>query len=149
LLLVTALISIGTKSISVSAPYATRSAPLPVIIYRAVELDGKASATALPIRVLERDLDYIQSGFNALSEQDIVAALRNEAPFPEAPVLLVFNDEPKSFHAKIKPLLAQRQLPWFSMRKITTLVSEMRRAGYPITRLERAAVFSLEEQLPK
>ena len=145
MLAVTALISIGTRTISVSAPYSARGETLPVVIYRGV---GGSLPTALSLRELQSDLAYLaKEGYTALSEQDLVAALRRESPLPEAPVLLLFDDGADAFAGTVLPLLEQRGLPWFSMSKSALLTQELRTAGHPVTRLERIAGFTLEEQL--
>ena len=145
MLAVTALISISTKSISVSAPYNARSKPLPVVVYRGIE-DG--SPTALSLRELRDDLAFLAgSGRAALSEQALVSALRREASLPGEPLLLLFDDSAKRFRSKIQPLLEEQGLPWFSLEKAALLSQELRAAGCPVVRLERRAGFTLEEQL--
>ena len=145
LLLLTALISIGTRSMSVSAPYNTRHSPLPVVVYRGVADGGP---TALSLRELEADLDYLAGGsYYVLSERELVAALRLERAIMGRPVLLLFDDRAENFAREIKPLLEARELPWFSLEQSAVLTRELRAAGYPITRLERSGAFTLEEQL--
>jgi len=145
LLIVTALISIGTRSMSVSAPYRTRSSPLPVVAYRGIK-DGSPAAPSL--RDLQADLDFLlESAYTVLSEQELVSALRRERELPPQPLLLLFDDSAKEFSTQLKPLLIERELPWFSLEQSTVLTRELRAAGYPIVRLERTAVFALEEQL--
>jgi len=150
MLAVTALISIGTKSISVSAPYGVRGrgafpgASLPLVIYRDI---GGDSPLALRLQELRDDLDFLTgSGYTALSERDLMAALRRETPLPGEPVLLLFDDGGE-FADKLKPLLEEQGIPWFSLGQSTLLSQELRAAGYPVTRLERTAGFTLEEQL--
>ena len=145
MLIVTALISIGTRSMSVSAPYHVRSSPLPVVVYRGVEGD---SAAAPSLRELQADLDFLlESAYAVLSEQELVSALRRESELPAQPLLLLFDDGAEGFGKDIRPLLEGRELPWFSLEKSAVLTRELRAAGYPIARLERTAVFTLEEQL--
>jgi len=145
LLLLTALISIGTKSITVSTPYTFRGRPMPVVIYR--DLDG-SKPTGLALEALREDLAWLaQAGYTALSERDLMAALRREAPLPESPVLLLFDDGAKSFSAGVLPMLKEAGLPWFPLSKSALLSSELRAAGYPVTRLERVGGFTLEEQI--
>ena len=145
LLLLTALISIGTRSISVSAPYNARHSPLPVVVFRSVENGGP---TALSLRELQADLDYLVNGGRyVLSEQELVAALRLERAIMGRPVLLLFDDRAENFAREIQPLLDERELPWFPLEKSAILTRELRAAGHPITRLERSGAFTLEEQL--
>ena len=145
LLLVTALISIGTKSISVSAPYMLQGQPLPVVVYRGV---GGEAATALSLRELRDDLAWLgEKGYSALSEPELVAALRRESPLPGAPVLLLFDDAAPDFTRLIKPVLDECGVSWFPMGKSGLLTQELRAAGHPVTRLERSAGFTLEEQM--
>jgi len=145
LLLLTALISIGTRSMSVSAPYNTRHNTLPVVVYRSVE---SGSPTALSLRELKEDLDYLVGGdYYVLSEQELVAALRLERAIVGRPVLLLFDNRAENFAQDIQPLLEERELPWFSLEQSTILTRELRAAGFPITRLERSGAFTLEEQL--
>jgi len=143
LLLVTALISIGTKSMSVSAPYSAPKA-LPVVIYRDV---GTGAPTALSLQDLQADLDFLQEYFHALSEQDIIYTLRREKALTTAPVLLVFDDTSKPFIEDIQPLLEEKGMPWFSAAKTTALVNELRSAGFPVTQLERSGGVALREQM--
>jgi len=156
MLVVTALISIGTKSISVSAPYsaapygakgrgAARGASLPLVIYRDI---GGESPMAPGLRALRDDLDFLaDNGYTAIAERDLVAALRRETPLPGAPVLLLFDDEPEDFNLKLKPLLEEQGIPWFSLGQSALLSQELRAAGYPVTRLERTSGFTLAEQM--
>ena len=145
LLLLTALISIGTKSISVSTPYAFRGRPLPVVIYRNLNDGGPAS---LSLGGLRADLAWLAGNeYTALSEQELVAALRREAPLPESPVLLLFDDSAKAFAAEVLPILKEAGLPWFPLSKSGLLSNELRAAGYPVTRIERVGGFTVEEQI--
>jgi len=145
LLLLTALVSIGTRSVSVSTPYTFRGRPLPVVIYR--DLAG-GRPTGLTLEELREDLAFLeQAGYTALSEQELVAALRRESPLPEAPVLLLFDDAAKAFAAEVLPMLGEAGLPWFPLSKSGLLSDELRAAGYPVTRLERVSGFTLEEQI--
>ena len=68
LLLVTALISIGTKSMTVSVPYSAPAA-LPLVVYRDI---GGDAPTSLDMQGFRADLDYLREHFTALSEQEIV-----------------------------------------------------------------------------
>ena len=145
MLLITALISIGTRSMSVSAPYQTRHSPLPVVVYRAVE---NGCPTASSLRDLRQDLDYLrENGYTVLSEQELVAALRREQALPERAVLLLFDDRAEHFAGEIQPLLDEHELPWIPLEKSAVLTRELRAAGFPVTRLERSGVFALEEQI--
>jgi len=144
LLLLTALVSIGTRSVTVSTPYSFRGRPLPVVIYRSLD---NGSPTGLTLEDLERDIAWLEeNNYTALSEQELVAALRREVPLPAAPVLLLFDEEAASFKA-VLPLLKQAGLPWFSIGKSTLLANELRAAGYPVTRIERVGGFSVGEQV--
>jgi len=145
LLLLTALVSIGTRSVSVSTPYAFRGRPLPVVVYRNLN-DGRPAG--LTLKELEQDLAWLaENGYAALSEQDLVAALRREAPLPASPVLLLFDDAAKSFETDVLPILNAAGLPWFPLSKSGLLSDELRAAGYPVTRLERVGGFTIEEQI--
>jgi len=145
LLLLMALISIGTKSVSVSTPYTFRGRPLPVVIYRGLE-DGRP--TGLTLEELGKDIAWLaQEGYTALSEPELVAALRRKAPLPEAPVLLLFDDAAKSFAAGALPMLREAGLPWFPLSKSVALANELRAAGYPVTRIERVGGFTMEAQI--
>ena len=143
LLLVTALISIGTKSMSVSAPY---SAPpvLPLVIYRDI---GGDTPTSLDMQGFRADLDYLQEHRTALSEQEIVYTLRQKKLLTLTPVLLIFDDTSEHFGAHILPLLEERELPWFSVSKAKTLADELRTAGLSVKQIERSGGIALEEQL--
>jgi len=141
MLLVTALISIGTRSMSVSAPYHARTNALPMVIYR-------NTATAPSLRDIRRDLDHLaESGYTVLSEQMLVATLRRESELLGNPVLLLFDESDEAFFEGIEPLLVERELPWFSLEQSTMLTRELRAAGFPVTRLERTEAFTLEEQM--
>jgi len=145
LLLLTALISIGTRSVSVSTPYDFRGRALPVVIYRNLNDGGPASLTPEDLRA---DVAWLAAeGYEALSEQELVAALRRKAPLPAAPVLLLFDDGAKAFASDVLPILNEANLPWFSLEKSTLLANELRAAGYPVTRIERVAGFSVGEQI--
>ena len=145
LLLLTALISIGTRSVSVSTPYDFRGRALPVVIYRNLNDGGP---TSLALEDLKADIAWLaEQGYEALSEQELVASLRREFPLPAAPVLLLFDDSAGRFASDILPILKEAALPWFSVGKSTLLANELRAAGYPVTRIERVAGFSVGEQI--
>ena len=145
LLLLTALIGIGTKSVTVSTPYTFRGNTMPVVIYRSLD-DGKP--TGLTLEELKADIAWLAGeGYEALSEQDLVAALRREFPLPERPVLLLFDDRAKTFSAGALPILKEAGLPWFPMSKYVLLSNELRAAGYPVTRIERVGGFTVGEQM--
>ena len=149
LLLVTALISIGTRSISVSAPYNFRSQPLPmgnqllpIVIYRV------DTPTCPSLHEMKEDLAGLQGGdYTALSERELVASLRRESALPARPVLLLFDDAAPAFAEQLRPLLEESGLPWLPLSKAGLLTQELRAAGYAVARVERAAGFTLEEQL--
>jgi hypothetical protein len=145
LLLLTALVSIGTKSVTVSTPYSFRGRAMPVVIYRG--LDG-GRPTGLTLEELRADIAWLAGeGYEALSERELVAALRRESPLPGSPVLLLFDDGAESFRTGALPLLEEAGLPWFPMGKYGLLSGELRAAGYPVTRIERVSGFTLAEQL--
>jgi len=145
LLLLTALIGIGTRSVTVSTPYSFRGRAMPVVIYRSLD-DGKP--TGLTLEELKADIAWLaEEGYTALSEQELVAALRREAPLPALPVLLLFDDQAKSFKAGALPLLKEAGLAWFQMGKYGLLSNELRAAGYPVTRIERVGGFTVGEQI--
>ncbi|MCL2495376.1 MAG: hypothetical protein FWE98_06955 [Oscillospiraceae bacterium] len=145
LLLLTALISIGTRSVSVSTPYDFRGRALPVVIYRNLNDGGPASLTLEDLRA---DIAWLaEQGYEALSERDLVAALRREFPLPAAPVLLLFEDGAERFEADVLPILREAGLNWFSVGKSALLANELRAAGYPVTRIERVAGFTVGEQV--
>ncbi|MCL2531845.1 MAG: hypothetical protein FWE40_06790 [Oscillospiraceae bacterium] len=145
LLLVTALISIGTRSVTVSAPYTPRAQAMPVIVYRAV---GEDSPNAVPLRQLKDDLDYLlQQDFIVLGEPELVAALRRQATLPGRAVLLLVDNTCERFDRDILPLLEERELPWIPMEKSGVLTQELRAAGHSVARVERTPTMTLEEQL--
>ena len=145
LLLLAALVSIGTRSITVSSPYPLRGRAMPLVIYRNLDDSGPTGVT---LEALEKDLAWLgKNGYTALSEQELVAALRREAPLPASPVLLLFDDTAKSFPSETLPLLERAGLPWLSMEKYGLLSGELRAAGYPVVRIERVGVFGLGEQM--
>jgi len=142
LLLVTALISIGTRSVSVSAPYTSSGRALPVVAYR---MGTPVSPTP---REVQEDLARLRAGeYTALSERDLVASLRREAPLPARPVLLLFDDKAAAFAKQLRPLLEESGLPWLPLSKAELLTKELRAAGVPVAQLERVAGFTLEELL--
>lgn len=139
MLTVTALISIGTRGMTVSAPYQVRTNTVPVIVYR---------AEAVSLRELQEDLEYLASGgYVVISEPELVAALRRERELPEKTVVLLFDDSCEVFERTVRPLLAEQELPWFSLEKSAVLTRELRTAGHPVARFERGSVFTLEEQM--
>jgi len=139
LLLVTALVSIGTRSVSVAAPYKPGEA-LPVVIYRA------GIPTSPSAQEIRGDLSAL-GGFTPLSEQDLVAALRHALPLPARPVLLLFDDDDPGFAEGLRPLLDESGLPWLPLSKAALLSKELRAAGYPVLQLERVSGFALQELL--
>jgi len=145
LLLVTVLISIGTRSVTVSAPYTSRAQALPVIVFRAV---GGESPAAVSPRQLRDDLDYLlRAGFSVLGEPDLVAALRRQASLPGHAVLLLFDNTCENFARDILPLLEERELPWIPLEKSALLTRELRAAGHSVARYERTSTLTLERQL--
>jgi len=145
LLLLTALIGIGTRSVTVSTPYTFRGRAISVVIYRSLD-DGRP--TGLTPEDLKADLAWLtENGYGALSEQELVAALRREFPLPARPVLLLFDDQAKTFAAHVLPILKDAGVPWFPMGKYALLSGELRAAGYPVTRVERVGGFTVGEQV--
>jgi hypothetical protein len=142
LLLISVLIGLGTRSITVSTPYAEAQEPLPLLLYRNL---GQGDA-ALGRNDLRRDLAYLlQNGYTVVSEQELVAALRQSAPLPAQPIALLFDDESPAFVAEALPVLQETGLPWFPLQKLTELSKELRIAGYPVTRMERMAGIAMED----
>jgi hypothetical protein len=142
LLLISVLISLGTRSITVSTPYAGEQTPLPLLLYRSLG-EGERALNRNDVR---RDLAYLlQNGYTAVSEQELLAALRREAPLPAQPVVLLFDDANPAFAAEVLPVLQEAGLPWFPLHKATALSKELRVAGYPVTRLERVAGIAMED----
>ena len=138
LLLVSVLISIGTRSITVSTPYAPNSEALPVLIYR----------TAAAANELASDMAYLsRNGYTVISETELTAALRRQSPLPARPVLLVFDEGMVGFSEQIAPSLKAKSLPWFGLSKLGALSNELRTAGYPVTRLERIAGVAMEQYI--
>jgi len=145
LLLVTVLIGIGTRSVTVSAPYQPRAQAMPVIVYRAL---GDDSPAAVPLRQLRDDLDFLlHEDFSALGEPDLVAALRRQTSLPGHAVLLLFDNTCERFAHDVLPLLEERELPWIPMEKSALLTRELRAAGHSVARYERTPTLALEEQL--
>ena len=145
LLLVTALVGVGTRSVTVSAPYTPRAQALPVIVFRAVDSETPA---AVPLRQLKDDLDFLlDSGLEALGEPDLVAALRRQATLPGHAVLLLFDNTSEQFARDILPMLEERELAWIPMEKSGVLTRELRAAGHSVTRVERTPTLTLEQQL--
>ena len=145
LLALTALVGIGTKSVTVSTPYSFRGSAMPVVIYR--DLSG-GRPTGLTLEDLKADIAWLAGEeYEALSEQELVAALRREAPLPEHPVLLLFDDNAKTFKSHVLPILKEAGLAWFPMGKYVLLSNELRAAGFPVTRIERVGGFEIGEQV--
>ena len=145
LLVLTALVSIGTRSVTVSTPYSFRGPAMPVVIYRSLD-NGKPNG--LTLDELEADIAWLEAeGYQALSELELVAALRRESPLPEHPVLLLFDDQAKQFKTDVLPILKEAGLNWFPMGKSGLLANELRAAGYPVTRIERVGGFGIGEQI--
>ncbi|MCL2446306.1 MAG: hypothetical protein FWD06_06025 [Oscillospiraceae bacterium] len=145
LLLVTALIGIGTRSVTVSAPYTPRAQAMPVIVYRAMERDSPA---AISLQQLEDDLDFLlDNDFVVLGEPDLVAALRRQATLPGHAVLLLFDDTCRKFTRRVLPLLEERELPWIPAEKSGLLTRELRAAGHSVARYERTPTLTLQQQL--
>ena len=145
LLLLTALVGIGTKSVTVSTPYTFRGRAMPVVVYR--DLSG-GKPTSLTLDDLKADIAWLAGeGYEALSEQELVAAMRRESPLPAHPVLLLFDDSAKTFTAHVLPMLKEAGLNWFSISKSILLANELRAAGHPVTRIERVGGFTIGEQV--
>ncbi|MDR2646719.1 MAG: hypothetical protein LBB67_01135 [Oscillospiraceae bacterium] len=133
--LIAFIISVSTRSITVSTPYAAVQPPLPIVVYRGATEDAP---TAMRQDVLQSDIDYFAAkGYSPVSERELLAALRRQSPLPEKPVLLVFDNKSPNFAAAL-PLLEENELPWFSLEETGALSQELRAAGYPVARLERA-----------
>jgi len=146
LLMMTALIGIGTRSVTVAAPYSPRAQALPVIVYRIV---GGEYPAAVSLRQLEDDLDYLLDGdYAVLGEPDLVAALRRQTSLPGHAVLLLFDNTCERFAHDILPLLQERELPWIPLEKSALLTRELRAAGHSVARYERTPTLTLEQQLP-
>ena len=142
LLVVSILIGLGTRSINVNAPYAGEDTPLPLLIYGSL---GQGDA-ALDSGDLRRDIAYLlQNGFTPISEQELMAALRRQAPLPAKPVMLLFDDANPAFASEARPVLEEAGIPWLPISKAVTLSKELRMAGYPVTRMERVKGIAMED----
>ena len=145
LLLLTALISIGTRSITVSTPYSFRGRAMPVVIYRDLNSGRPASLTP---EDLAQDIAWLaENKYTALSERDLIAALRRKAPLPASPVLLLFDDGAQNFASEVLPVLKQAGPHWLPLSKSALLANELRAAGFPVTRIERVGGFTVGEQI--
>jgi hypothetical protein len=141
LLVLSAVISIGTKTITVSQPITASGAqPLPMLVYR---LSGAATPNVNDVR---DDLEYLhENSYTILSERDLLASLRSKTPLPSKSVVLLFEDGGKTFREDFAPELDADGASWFPLSKIAALMQELRVAGYPCARLERSAVFSPQD----
>jgi hypothetical protein len=145
LLLTTVFISIGTRSVTVAAPYTSRAQALPVVVFRVA---GGESPAAISLRQLEDDLDYLlAAGYAMLGEPELVAALRRQATLPGHAVILLFDNHDVQFTARVLPLLEERELPWIPLEKSALLTRELRAAGHAVARYERTPTLTLEQQL--
>lgn len=142
LLLVSVLISVSTRSITVSTPYAGERTALPLLVYSNLDEGG----AALDQNDLRRDFAYLlQNGYTVVSEQELMAALRREAPLPEHPVVLLFDEDSAAFALQALPVLEETAFPWLPLSKAVTLSKELRTAGYPVTRMERMAGIEMSD----
>jgi hypothetical protein len=143
LLLAGVLVSLSTRSITVSTPFSSRGEELPVLLYRKV---GEPGSESFPLAQLRSDLAYFKErGHTPVSEQELLKAIRREAELPERPVLLLFEDERPLFQSLARPLLLREGVPWFPLAKSAALARELRMAGYAVVRMERRAEVPVEQ----
>ncbi|WP_119080244.1 polysaccharide deacetylase family protein [Chitinophaga alhagiae] len=63
------------------------------------------------VKAFQRDLDYLLKHFKPVSLQEVIAAIRRQAPLPAHTFLLTFDDGLKEVAEVIAPLLRQKGIP--------------------------------------
>ncbi|MDR2524880.1 MAG: hypothetical protein LBC83_01605 [Oscillospiraceae bacterium] len=144
LLLVSVLISLSTRSITVHTPYAGEPQTVALLLYQSLGEEANAlrgDDVAADMACLARD------GYTPLSQEDLRAVLRSETKLPPRAVVLLFDDQAPAFTTEAKPVLEASALPWLPMTELTVILRDLQQAGYPVVRLERVAGVALPVQL--
>ena len=80
---------------------------LPILMYHSVlknsELSGKYIVTP---KTLEEDIEYLEkNGYTTVSMQSVIDYVDNDAPLPEKPVMLTFDDGSYNNYEYVLPIL--------------------------------------------
>lgn len=85
---------------------------LPIIMYHHITKDkSKTGKYTIHISELEKDLAYLEkNGFNTVTVSDLIDYTENDAPLPEKPIMITFDDGFESFYSYAYPLLKEKQM---------------------------------------
>lgn len=108
LLLLIGFGSLGNYYRCSSAPVSAQpGVPVPILMYHSICADTqKENKFVLSPKELEKDLKYLQeNGFETILIEDLIAYTESNAPLPEKPVVLTFDDGYLNNKTNALPLL--------------------------------------------
>lgn len=109
------LIPFGIKSVSAStdmSSHAKNTVELPILMYHHMLKSSKllGDYTITPTE-FESDLKYLKdNGYTTVTVQDLIRYCNGEAPLPEKPVMITFDDGYESTYEYAYPLLKQYEM---------------------------------------
>lgn len=122
-LLLIASIPIGMRTISASTDHTITSeentVELPILMYHHMLKSSKllGNYTITPTE-FENDLKYLKNnGYTTVQVRDLIAFCNGEAPLPEKPVMITFDDGYESVYAYAYPLLQQ-----YGMKAVVSII---------------------------
>lgn len=80
---------------------------LPIIMYHhIIEKQERLNKFAITPKQFENDLKYIkENGFETITTKNLIDYIYDDAPLPEKPIMITFDDGHESFYEYVYPLL--------------------------------------------
>ena len=122
-LLLIASIPIGMRTISASTDHTITSeentVELPILMYHHMLKSSKLLGNYMITPTeFENDLKYLKNnGYTTIQVRDLIAFCNGEAPLPEKPVMITFDDGYESVYAYAYPLLQQ-----YGMKAVVSII---------------------------
>lgn len=85
---------------------------LPIIMYHHITNEkNRTGKYTVHISEFEKDIAYLEkNGFNTVNVSDLIDYAENNAPLPENPIMITFDDGFESFYKYAYPLLKEKQM---------------------------------------
>ena len=82
-----------------------------ILLYHHVSGSAPASTSVTP-EVFEQHIQYLADGYNVISLEHAVNALKSEKRLPERAVVITFDDGYRSIYDNAHPILARHGMPY-------------------------------------
>jgi peptidoglycan/xylan/chitin deacetylase (PgdA/CDA1 family) len=102
---------VSTEALALPAPLPTRSIDVPILIYHRVDVIRGEDEPELRRRTVEPQEFQLQmrwladEGYTTLTQRELFAALMEDAPLPERPVMIAFDEGYRSTLTKAAPIM--------------------------------------------